>query len=94
MESKEEGWRGFLGLCQQAQDLKELDELFWLFLTPEERDAIRDRFRIVQELLRGEKTQRQMANDLKVSIAKITRGSNFLKILEQNLRGRLESLLK
>lgn len=91
MES-EDGWRGFLALCQRARGPEELDELLALFLTPEERADISTRYLIVRELIRGKKTQRQMAKDLKVSIAKITRGSNFLKTISQDLRRLLESV--
>ena len=94
MESDSDGWRGFLELCLEAKGPKELDELFWLFLTPEEKEAIKGRYLIVKELLKGEKSQREMAKDLGVSIAKITRGSNFLKMLNKDLRRRLKHLLK
>jgi TrpR family trp operon transcriptional repressor len=86
MESDNDGWRGFLKLCLMAKSEKELDELFWLMLTHEEREDIKDRFRIVQEIVRGEKTQREMSKDLGVSIAKITRGSNCIKQISKNLR--------
>jgi TrpR family trp operon transcriptional repressor len=86
MEPEKDGWRGFLKLCREAKNEKELDELFWLFLTPEEREDIQTRFLIVRELIRGKKTQREMAKDLGVSIAKITRGSNFIKQMSKDLR--------
>ena len=81
-----DGWRGFLEFCLRAKDPRELDELLDLFLTPQEREAIATRVLIVKELVRGEKSQREIARDLKVSIAKITRGSNFLKTIGKNLR--------
>ena len=86
MESEVDGWRRFLELCRGAKGAKELDELFWLLLTTEERKDISTRTLIVQELVRGEKTQREIAKDLGVSIAKITRGSNFLKMATEKLR--------
>lgn len=92
MESEEDGWRGFLKLCLEAKSPKALDELFGLFLTAEERADMATRFTIVRELVRGKKTQREMAKDLKVSIAKITRGSNSLKIISKDLRRLLESI--
>ena len=86
MESESGGWGGFLKLCRETKGEKELDELFWLFLTPEEREDIKTRFLIVKELVRGKKTQREMAKELGVSIAKITRGSNFIKSISNDLR--------
>lgn len=84
--SEEAGWRGFLDLCVQTKTLKDFDALLNLFLTAEERADLSTRFLIVRELLKEEKTQRQIAKDLKVSIAKITRGSNFLKTVPQDLK--------
>jgi len=91
-ESEEDGWRGFLSLCSGAETPKELSELLWLFLTPEERKDIATRYLIVRELVQGKKTQREMAKDLGVSIAKITRGSNFLKMISKDLRRLLENI--
>ncbi len=92
MESEEDGWRGFLNLCSGAKSPSALDELFWLFLTPKERADIATRYLIVRELIRGKKTQREMAKDLGVSIAKITRGSNILKMISKDLRRLLETV--
>ncbi|HSX11390.1 MAG TPA: trp operon repressor [Chlamydiales bacterium] len=91
MESGEDGWWGFLELCSGVKGAEALNELLWLFLTHEERADIATRFLIVRELLKGEKTQREIAKDLGVSIAKITRGSNYLKTISKNLRRLLES---
>lgn len=90
-KSEEEGWQGFLNICLAAKNREELKELLWLFLTPEEQKDIATRYLIVQELVRGEKTQREIAKDLDVSIAKITRGSNFLKMAGTKLRKLLSS---
>lgn len=90
--TEEDGWQGFISLCLKAKMPKELDELFGLFLTPEERKDLSTRHLIVQELVRGKKTQREMAKDLGVSIAKITRGSNSLKMISKDLRRLLENV--
>ena len=86
MESETDGWRAFLRLCRGAKSEDELDEFFWLLLTPEEREDVKSRYLIVRELVKGRKTQREIARELGVSIAKITRGSNFIKQMSQNLR--------
>ena len=88
----EDGWRGFLNLCLKEKTPQELDEFFGLFLTPEERKDLSTRHLIVRELVRGKMTQREMAKNLGVSIAKITRGSNSLKIISKDLRRLLESV--
>lgn len=79
MENIKKGWHGFIDLCLKTTDEKTLQSLFELFLTADERDDLAMRYSIIKELLAEEKTQRQMAQDLNVSIAKITRGSNELK---------------
>jgi TrpR family trp operon transcriptional repressor len=90
-QSAEEGWWRFLKLCTKIKTANEFEELFDLFLTIEEKEALAARFLIVQELLEGKKTQRDIADDLHVSISKITRGSNALKIVSQTLRETLKA---
>ena len=87
---EEDGWRGFLETCLRAKSVKELSDLFRLFMTHTEREEMASRFLIIRELLKGEKTQREIARDLDVSIAYITRGSNELKIIGPDLRKFLE----
>jgi TrpR family trp operon transcriptional repressor len=79
------GWRGFLALCLKQQDEKALEQLFDLFLTPEEKENLATRYSIVQALLKHELPQREIAKQLNVSIAKITRGSNELKRMDKKL---------
>jgi len=89
----QKGWRYFLDLCLAAKNDKILSELFELFLTPEEKSSIEARCLIVKALLEQKKTQRQMSEDLNVSIAKITRGSNELKRISQKLSQFLQEEL-
>lgn len=79
-------WQSFLALCLELNSTQELEDLFRLFLTFEERKDLAARYLIVRDLLKGDKTQREMAEDLQVSIAKITRGSNCLKTIDDSLR--------
>jgi len=89
----EDGWWRFLQVCLKTKTPEMLNEFFHVFLTPEERADISKRILIVQELLKGEKTQREMAKDLEVSIAKITRGSNELKGTSEKLKQFLKRSL-
>lgn len=82
----QKGWRCFLELCLGAEDEKMLSELFDLLLTPEEKSSLETRCLIVKALLDQQKTQRQIASELQVSIAKITRGSNELKRISPKLK--------
>lgn len=89
----QKGWRSFLKLCHAATDEKMLSELFTLMFTAEERASLETRCLIVKELLEQRKAQRQISEDLQVSIAKITRGSNELKRISPKLKQFLQKQL-
>lgn len=89
----QKGWQYFLELCLAAEDKNILSELLDLFLTPEEKSSIETRCLIIKALLEQKKTQRQISEDLHVSIAKITRGSNELKRISPKLIRYLEKNL-
>ena len=92
---REAGWQKFLYLCQQCENTMQLTELLDLLFTLEEKEQLAMRVLLIEELLDGKKTQRQMAHDLGLSVAKITRGSNALKIISSKLRDFLAiTLLK
>lgn len=85
------GWEKFLKLCQDVSSTAELEQLLQLLLTHEEREQIATRVLLLKELLAKQKPQRKIAEELHVSIAKITRGSNALKHLSEQ---ELEALTK
>lgn len=87
----EEGWQCFLNWCSGTQDKQLLTELFDCLLTPEEKESVEGRCLIVRALLDQEKPQRQISEELKVSIAKITRGSNQLKRISKQLKTYLQN---
>ena len=89
----QKGWRYFLEVCLAAKNDKILSELFELFFTPEEKNSIETRCLIIKALLEQKKTQRQMSEDLNVSIAKITRGANELKRISPKLVQFLQETL-
>jgi TrpR family trp operon transcriptional repressor len=80
-----EGWQGFLTLCLKVKTPDHLDALLNLFLTHEERELVAARYRIIQAILEKRLTQRQIAETYGVSISQITRGSNALKVIDEEL---------
>ena len=87
----EDGWRGFKELCRSAVREDRLEPLLELFLTMEEREDLALRFQLIKALLEGNHPQREIAKELQVSISKITRGSNALKIIKPNFREFLQA---
>lgn len=83
-------WKTFVSLCLKSQDADELSRLLDCFLTIEEKETISDRYVIIKSLIQGKLTQREMAESLQVSIAKITRGSNALKTIDPKLKAFLQ----
>jgi len=79
------GWQILLRLCLSAKNEDILSELLSLFLTPEEKSSIETRCLIVKSLLENKLSQRKISEELNVSIAKITRGSNELKRISPRL---------
>jgi len=87
-----DNWRAFIKLCANVRDEKELVSLFDLFLTKAEQEDIALRYNIVAELLSGGKTQREIAKEFNVSIAKVTRGSNALRIADKKIKKIIDNI--
>lgn len=76
-------------------DSKEsLSELLTMLLTRDEADDIVKRLDILTGLISAKQSQRDLAQSLKVSIAKITRASNLLKNITPQQRENLIKLLQ
>lgn len=86
-------WNSVLEKILLQQDQQNLIVLFELLLTEEERSAVAGRLKVFQMLLQGEMSQRQIAQEYQISIATITRCSNYLKHMSQQQREGIQQLI-
>lgn len=82
---KNKAWQVFVNRCHTFKSPSELEHFFEVILTISEREELPKRVAIICELLKGQKTQREIAKQLGVSIANITRASNVIKASTLNL---------
>lgn len=83
-------WKELVALFHAAKTKKQVDQLLHLFLTISERESLADRYGIIKELLTSDLPQREISQKIKVSIAKITAGSNELKTTSAALKSFLK----
>ncbi|MBV7299016.1 trp operon repressor [Enterovibrio paralichthyis] len=87
-------WQDVLDLIHRAIESGQEAELLKMLLTQDERTALIARVNIINELLKGEMSQRQLSQLLGVGIATITRGSNEVKQLDDEQKNGLLALLE
>lgn len=86
-------WGLVLEKVVNHHDHNALLELFGLLLTEDERSAIASRLKVFQALLKGDLSQRQIASEFQISIATVTRCSNYLKNMTEEQRERIKLLI-
>lgn len=86
-------WSQLMTLVKQAADQEQHAMLLTMLMTPDEREALVARVNILCELLKGEMSQRQVSQMLRVGVATITRGSNELKSRSDADRAILSQLI-
>jgi TrpR family trp operon transcriptional repressor len=93
-EPEYKDWQQIVDLIRSSVDNQQHEMLLTMLMTPDERDALIARVNILNELLKGELSQRQISQMLGVGIATITRGSNELKSKTEAEKDQLKALLE
>ncbi|MFN8769957.1 MAG: trp operon repressor [Neisseriaceae bacterium] len=83
-------WHAFIEQFNNFKDLHEVEAFFDTILTATEKVEFANRLCIIKELLLNKETQRDIAKNLKVSLANVTRGSNVLKTSKYDLKKLLK----
>lgn len=83
-------WQNFIEHCLKFKNKAELELFFDVMFTASEKVEFGNRLAIMKDLLEDKKTQREIAHDLEVSIANISRGSNVIKNSDVDLKVALK----
>ncbi len=86
-------YKDLCALLASIESPKEADQLLQDLLTPQEIDALAERWQLIQLLAKG-MPQREIADTLKISISTITRGSRALQYGSGGFKKFLEKLGK
>jgi TrpR family trp operon transcriptional repressor len=81
------------GLILETRDRAELETLIEGLLTPQEIEEVVLRWELMARLLAGQ-TQRQISQDLGISLGKIARGSRLLKYGSRDFPRLMRRLLE
>ncbi|MGR5236181.1 trp operon repressor [Vibrio alfacsensis] len=93
-EPEYKDWQQIVELIRSSVGNQQHEMLLTMLMTPDERESLTARVNILNELLKGELSQRQISQMLGVGIATITRGSNELKSKSDEDKDKLKTLLE
>lgn len=93
-EPEYKDWQQIIELIRTSMDSEQDDMLLTMLMSRDERESLISRVNIINELLKGELSQRQISQMLGVGIATITRGSNELKSKSDEEKDKLRVLLE
>ncbi|MGI2995396.1 trp operon repressor [Vibrio alginolyticus] len=93
-EPEYKDWQQIIELIRTSMGIQQDDMLLTMLMSRDERESLISRVNIINELLKGELSQRQISQMLGVGIATITRGSNELKSKSDEEKDKLKVLLE
>ncbi|MCV5638754.1 trp operon repressor, partial [Escherichia coli] len=89
-EPEYKDWQQIIELIRTSMGTQQDDMLLTMLMSRDERESLISRVNIINELLKGELSQRQISQMLGVGIATITRGSNELKSKSDEEKDKLK----
>ncbi|HHF2913101.1 transcriptional regulator [Vibrio parahaemolyticus] len=93
-EPEYKDWQQIIELIRTSMESEQDDMLLTMLMSRDERESLISRVNIINELLKGKLSQRQISQMLGVGIATITRGSNELKSKSDEEKDKLKVLLE
>ena len=93
-EPEYKDWQQIIELIRTSMGTQQDDMLLTMLMSRDERESLISRVNIINELLKGDLSQRQISQMLGVGIATITRGSNELKSKSDEEKDKLKVLLE
>ena len=79
MTSSDSGWKELMEILAQNKKSQDIETIFDFLLTKEEKEQLNKRILLTKELIKKDKSQREISKSLKISICTVTRCSNALK---------------
>ncbi|MEY8703294.1 trp operon repressor [Francisella philomiragia] len=73
------GWHQLVNILSETSDPQDIDIICDFLLTKEEKEQLNKRVLLTKELLKKEKSQREISKEIGISICTVTRCSNALK---------------
>ncbi len=92
MNEKEEKafYKAFVGL----KNVKEVEKFFYDMFTSDERKTFAERWKLITKILEGGKTQRELAAELKISLARVNHGNKQVKNGSGGFKARWKKINK
>ena len=89
----ESRWQSLVQVIAQENKVESIDLLLDILLTFTEKQDIVKRMQIIELIIDGEITQREISKQYNISIGKITRGSNAIKELNDEKKQLLKKII-
>ncbi|MFT7184478.1 MAG: Trp operon repressor [Oceanicoccus sp.] len=87
-------YKEFFDIILKLKNQDEVESFMSDILTPQELDAVTERWQIVKMLMEGEHSQREIATELSVALATVTRGNRQLNYGNGGFKKTFEQLKK